>query len=198
MSEAFSLRYGSRPGIIDGAVKQARLVLVTVTSALGRSSLYNRLKLTAPAPPGPPRVLVEYLRLGTTSGYGHFQLSQELFRRLRDVLVQARHPYASGHRYGQGPNWRLRVIRVGLELLGLEPLRLQYHGILREVYALPLARNTQAFLCGRAAAPVLERPSVAEIAQAARQRWLLPRAARCPGYRAMRREMHSWRRSRAL
>ena len=41
----FQERYAGSQGLISGQHKQARLTLVTVTSALGRSSMYNRLKL---------------------------------------------------------------------------------------------------------------------------------------------------------
>ena len=43
----FQERYGGREGLISGKHKQARLTLVTVTSALGRSSVYNRLEAHA-------------------------------------------------------------------------------------------------------------------------------------------------------
>ena len=42
---AFRDRYSCGKGIISQAVKDAHLVLVTTTSALGRSSIYNRLRL---------------------------------------------------------------------------------------------------------------------------------------------------------
>jgi hypothetical protein len=59
VSDTFSARYNRTRGIISGQAKAARLVLVTVTSALGRSSLYNRLRLTVPDPDiGAPGTLV--------------------------------------------------------------------------------------------------------------------------------------------
>lgn len=197
VSDAFSARYGRSAGIISGIPKNPRLALVTVTSALGRSSLYNRLRLY---PNGSPRrsvelplganetdrALVEYVRIGVTSGYGHFQLSDELFCRLRDLLTQAGHPYASGHQFGQGPNWRFRVIRVGLKMLGLDE-ELIRHGISREIYALPLAENWQSFLRGREPIPLIRRPPADEIAKAALTKWIIPRAKRRPEFRRFRR-----------
>ena len=41
----FRERYGDAAGVISGEKKDAHLVLVTFTSALGRSSIYNRVKL---------------------------------------------------------------------------------------------------------------------------------------------------------
>ena len=48
VADLFDQRYGDLPGTISRRRKAARLVLVTVTSALGRSSIYNRLKLRGP------------------------------------------------------------------------------------------------------------------------------------------------------
>jgi hypothetical protein len=182
VGEAFAAKYGGTTGIISGEAKRARLVLVTVTSALGRSSIYNRLVLhDAPHDPR-TKVLVRLERIGSTSGFGHFQLSTELFLRLRSHLGQHDHPYVSSNRYGQGPNWRMRVLRVGLEALELDAGVLQ-HGIERDVFAMPLAANAREYLRGEAAEPLLDRPALATIAAAARERWIVPRAARVSDYR---------------
>jgi hypothetical protein len=184
----FAARYGETTGIISKEHKSAQLALITVTSALGRSSLYNRLRLTAPPENGEaPRILANLQRLGTTEGYGHFQLSDELFGRVRSLLAREEHPYASAHQFGQGPNWRFRVVRVGLKRLGLDPEILN-HGIAREVYAMPLVGNPQEYFCGRDAAAHLVLPSVPDIAAAARQRWIVPRAERRPEFAAFRKD----------
>ena len=47
VSEIFEERYGDKRGTISGTQKNARLAMITVTSALGKSSMYNRLKLFA-------------------------------------------------------------------------------------------------------------------------------------------------------
>ncbi len=95
--DAFATKYNHRSGIISQQCKHAQLLLITVTSALGRSSLYNRLKL-----PG----TVEFVRIGQTTGWGHFHIPQPLFLLMRELLRREGHPYASGHGFGQGPNWR--------------------------------------------------------------------------------------------
>ena len=91
--DAFAAKYSHRSGIISGQYKHAQLVLLTVTSALGRSSLYNRLKL-----PG----TMEFQRIGQTTGWGHFHIPQPLFLLMRELLRREGHAYASGHRFGQG------------------------------------------------------------------------------------------------
>lgn len=169
VSATFSARYSDYTGIISGEKKAAHLALVTVTSALGRSSLYNRLKRTTQN--GEQRTtLVELLRIGSTRGYGHFQLSDDLFERLRQLLVREEHAYANGHRFGQGPNWRMRVARVGLARLGLDAEQVR-HGIPRGGCAMPLATNSREFLCGRTTTLDAELPTAKAIATAALERW---------------------------
>ena len=129
----FQERYGEREGLISGKHKQARLTLVTVTSALGRSSMYNRLRLMPNAESKTDKPVVELRRLGATTGYGHFQITDDLFSRLRSVLQEDGHKYADGHQFGDGPNWRIRVARIGLQTLGLNPDEVLKHGIRREV-----------------------------------------------------------------
>ena len=177
VSDAFDRRYGRSVGIISGQAKQARLALVSVTSALGRSSLYNRLHL-----PG----LVDFTRVGVTEGWGHFHVPDRVFADMRQLLTLEGHPYASGHQYGTGPNWRIRVIRAGLIRVGLDPGLLR-HGIGREVYVVPLASNWRAYLRCEDNAAAIDRPPASAITAAAKARWIEPRAQRDPRFREWRR-----------
>ena len=182
VSQAFSQKYGNATGIISGQNKAARLMLVTVTSALGRSSLYNRLKLKDVN----GNSLVELLQIGETRGYGHFQLSSDLFERIRQLLVDENHPYANGHQFGQGPNWRFRVLRVGLKRLGLDE-ELIRHGIHREVFAMPMVSDFKDFLCGRTREANLNRPTIDTISTIALNRWVIPRSLRYTQYQQFQR-----------
>lgn len=118
VSEDFRQKYGSTEGIISGTKKHARLTMVTVTSALGRSSIYNRLHLKG----SNSETMVKLQSVGMTDGYGHFHLSDQLFNRMRHLLMKEGHEYATKHKFGDGPNWRMRTIRVALQSLGLSPL----------------------------------------------------------------------------
>jgi hypothetical protein len=182
VNQLFSKRYGNSTGIISQKKKSPQLALVTVTSALGRSSLYNRIKLIQD-----DHTLVQYQHIGETRGFGHFQISNELFEKIRFLLSLENHPYASGNRFGQGPNWRLRVTRVGLSRLGLDD-NLVHHGINRQVYALPLATDFKDFLCGRTSMATINCPSASEISEAAIDRWVLPRASRNTEFSSFKRE----------
>ena len=188
VGEIFEDRYGDRKGTISGTQKNARLALVTVTSALGMSSIYNRLKLFANngKQVGNPPV-VELRKIGATAGYGHFQISGELFSKLRELLREADHPYVDGHHFGNGPNWRLRLLRAGLELLELDADHTLKHGIQREVYVMPIATNAKEYLAGIDSEGAFAQRSVEEISNLAIVRWVAPRSERDPSYQKFQR-----------
>jgi hypothetical protein len=177
--DAFARKYSGVRGLISGEVKPAALVMVTTSSALGRSSVYNRLRLAR---------YRCFRSVGYTSGWGHFHVPNRLFKIMRAYLRTQGHPYADNHRYGDGPNWRLRAARECLRLLGLNTDWLR-HGIGREVFVCELAKNAQSFLAGRSKKPRYDGlPTVIEVAAAARSRWIEARAARRPEFGAWRRE----------
>jgi hypothetical protein len=171
--QAFTQKYGDTRGEISREFKHAQLVLITVTSALGRSSLYNRLRI-----PG----VVAFERVGMTEGWGHFQIPNVLFLKMRQLLRLRNHRYWWQHRFGMGPNWRMRVIRAALEDVGLASDLLQ-HGIRREIFAAPLGADWREFLRGKAKTCIVKRPSAEEIGSSAVRRWLIPRSLRRPDFR---------------
>lgn len=183
VSEDFRQKYGSTEGIISKTEKHARLTLVTVTSALGKSSIYNRLHLKS----SDGETMIRLQSIGMTDGYGHFHLSDLLFARMRYLLLREGHEYATKHKFGDGPNWRMRTIRVALLALGLSP-NLIRHGISREVFAMPLVDNYKNVLLKGRNIYGSRRPTVDEISAAALERWVLPRAASRPEYREIGRE----------
>ena len=132
----FAAAYGDTTGIISGKDKKARLLAVTTSSSMGRSSVYNRLKLDG----------TQYLEsIGYTGGWGHFHIPDRLFAELRDYLRDNDHTYPDQHRYGQGPNWRLRTTRAALSALGFKEDMLR-HGVKREVFIARLAKNATSLL----------------------------------------------------
>ena len=140
---------------------------MTTSSSLGRSSVYNRLKLGSQA----------YLKaIGFTQGWGHFHVPNSLFVELRDYLRKRKHGYEDGHKFGEGPNWRLRTIRAAFDALGVNADWLR-HGIGREVYMCEVATNPGKVLRGESAKAVYRGlKTVSEVGELARQRWLVPRA----------------------
>lgn len=171
----FTKVYGGTTGIISGKEKKARLLAVTTSSSLGRSSVYNRLKLDG----------IEYFKpIGYTGGWGHFHIPHGLFADLREYLRTIDHSYADHHRFGHGPNWRMRTTRAAFAALGLKEDMLK-HGIQREVFLCELASNAAALLRGGKARPKLSSLlSARDVAALAVQRWMLPRSERRPEYLA--------------
>lgn len=169
----FTREYGNTEGIISRKQKKARLLAITTSSSMGRSSVYNRLKLGD----------VQYLRsIGYTGGWGHFHIPDRLFTELRDYLRHIGHDYADQHRFGQGPNWRLRSTRAALDALGFKGDMLR-HGIEREVFICTLAENAISMLRkGKGRANLSTLLHVDEIAELVSERWIIPRAQRRPEY----------------
>lgn len=175
----FLAAYGAREGVISGKVNQARLAAITTTSSMGRSSIYNRIKLDGKY----------YLKpIGYSSGYGHFHIPDRLFLELRDYLRTKDHRYADGHEFGKGPNWKMRATRAALDMIG-ERSNLMMHGVKREVFICEMASNTVAFLKGEVAElDLYDLKMVEEVGALACRRWLIPRAARETGYRQWTRQ----------
>ena len=171
-------RYGKGRSIILEREFDGRLALVTATSALGRSSIYNRLRRNG---------VDVFQAVGFTEGYGHFHLANGTFEKLRQYLRACEDPEIERYRFGSGPNYRMRVARKALEHLGLPPELLR-HGVKRAVYVAPLAQNTAAFLRGEAVRLRWYDRPLSDIVDYWRERWLLPRASRDSSYRTFRSE----------
>lgn len=175
--DAFSGRYRHTRGIISRRHKEASLAMVTTSSSLGRSAVYDRLTLSG----------TRYFEpVGFTSGWGHFHVPNKLFEEMRRYLQLRHHPYAAGHAFGQGSNWRLRASRAALELIGMDPDLLN-HGVRREVFLCRLASNADRLLRGEVSRPLFKGLlSVSEVSQLGVDRWVVNRAA-------TRREFLNWK-----
>lgn len=169
IKDAFKNRYNGAVGVISKENKNASLVACTTSSALGRSSIYNRLKLQGK---------YSFKSIGFTSGWGHFHIPNDLFEELREYLASVNHPYVANHKFGDGPNWRLRTVRAALGRLGMDGDILK-HGINREVFLCELATNAIQILNGQEKEPRYDDLlSVTEVSELAKERWLIPRAHR--------------------
>ena len=172
------------------------LALITVTSSFGRSSLYNRVHLPQFDIEDPTQLDIKkkdrnYLwqlklhKLGATKGFGHFQLSDEIFEQIKSLLILEggkSREIAEKNKYGSGANWKIRVIQEGLKVLNL-PSSITNHSLFREVFALPLADNFREYLNGRSNNLIVRNQSIQEITAAAKERWMLPRAQKLEGYK---------------
>jgi Domain of unknown function (DUF4338) len=114
-----------------------RLACIFTTSLYGKSSQYNRIKYD-------DKFL--YVPIGRTKGYGTLHLTNETFNAMRDLLESR--DISVTNRFGDGPIWRMRVIRTAADILGFDADFLLKHSFQRNIYAVPLAHNSVEFLKG--------------------------------------------------
>lgn len=175
-------KYSGTTTEIRKAQKDPTPVLITTSSALGRSSVYNRVTYHG-------RLMLH--SVGFTRGFGHFQFSDDLFGDLvtfvrREVLPTPVTKVGSS-KYGSGPNWRFRVIRTALKALDIDENHLQ-HNVRREMFLAPVADGWREYLCGERDDFVPYDMPAAAIGDYYRERWAIGRAERKPGYRFWTRE----------
>ena len=171
--EAFAQKYGGRTAVISGERQDGQLALITTISALGRSSLYRRVKF---------RDLLLYHPLGFTRGSGEFHFANGLYDVMARFVAENCRPTAKHARWGKGFRNRREVIHKCLKELGIS-VELGYHGVRREVFGIPLAANALAFLRGEEEHLKPYDHPADELFAFFRERWLLPRAARDHRYR---------------
>jgi hypothetical protein len=177
ISKIFEKKYKDSTGIISGILKKPRLAAITTTSVLGKSSVYNRLKLDGDC----------ILRnVGYTSGFGHFQFSIEIFEKLKLLVAAVDDDNKASFDFGNGPNWKIRVIREGLRLLELDQKHVK-HGIKRGVYYCSHYKNAEAYLNGTASRLLLKTTKkTKDLSDMALKRWVVPRSQRDQSFKSFR------------
>lgn len=168
-----STKYSSSKTIIRKENKNPQLVLLTTGSALGKSSIYSRIKF---------QNKLLYQPIGFSEGWGHFHLNNGLFEDMKRYLELMDSKIASANSFGQGPNWKIRAARHCLNKLHL-PGKLLKHGIRREIYGIPLANNFKEYLCEKTEDIVPMNIKFNEITDYWQKRWLFKRADRKPEYK---------------
>ena len=178
--KVFHNKYGGRQSYISGKPLDGRLALLTTTSALGRSSLYNRLNYR-----GQP----VFERKGFTLGSGEFHFGNGFYKDLRKFALENCDATGKHKLWGSGFRNRREVLRKTLPLLGLSQ-KLLYHGVKREIFLAPLAENTKAFLHGDHQRLRYYHRTADDLFEWFRERWLLPRASRDTRYREFEPELY--------
>lgn len=173
--DAFRSKFRDRTSLISDREPDARLALVTTTSALGRSSVYNRLRR--------PDGRLAFEPIGVTAGSGDFHLSGAIYDRLVRFAALS-DPERGTHRHARWPgktfrNRREVVIRA-LGELGLPEREMRTHGIQRQVFAAPTALNSRAYLRGEEFELDDLTLGVDETSAHWLTRWAVPRAERVP------------------
>ena len=182
--EAYRERYHGADSVIASRMqarpvqRPADLVLLSTTSLYGAgSSQYNRLRVhLGRRPDGTARELAYHLA-GKTLGFGTVHIAADTYDAMKDLL--ATHGVTESNRFGAGVNVKMRTVGAALALVGLGGL--QQHQQSRLVYLAPIASNWRRVLLGLDATPEASVATTAEIVEAWRARYLVPRVLRTAG-----------------
>ena len=164
--ESFHSKYVGHRSVIRQRTLAGQLLSITTASALGRSSIYNRLKF------GNRKM---FHSVGFTRGSGEFHFTNGLYSALHEYALQHCDPSAKNTLWGKGFRSRREVLRKTLPKLGFSSDWL-YHGVKRELFVVPLAENANQFLRGEETKPIWYDQPVDELFDFFQERWLLSRA----------------------
>jgi len=141
------------------------LALIVTTSLYGQnSSQYNRMKYG--------KALL-YKPIGVTSGYGSLHISNQTFNAMLQLAIEQK--CNTSNRFGDGPNWRMRIIRAACDVLNLDSDTILKHSFQRGLFAVPLTRNFRVFLKGESEIPLYRKLPLNGLADYWRERWLTKR-----------------------
>lgn len=174
---AFRRKYAGSVARISGRRFDGRLAMVTTMSALGRSSVYNRLTFR-----GAP----VFFSVGVSAGTGEFQFANGLYSLMATYAARHCQPTYRRAEWGTGFRNRREVVRKCLREAGLTAAW-GHHGVSREIFAIPLARNTCEFLQGKHSRLNWFGYHVDDLTEWFKARWMLARATRDSSFRSFRR-----------
>ncbi len=141
-------KYHGKETEMEGNIISSNLVLLTTSSAYGKSSIYNRVKFNE-------NLLC--FSLGYTKGIGTFKYTDEICSLMKQYLKLCGVDVISG--FGNGPNYKFRLINQAIRQINKEvDLKHEYnidycnvllhHEIQREVFLFPLASNLLNYMNG--------------------------------------------------
>jgi hypothetical protein len=176
----FRKKYGGKRTRISNEIFDGRLAAITTASALGKSSVYDRIRI-----PGGS----EFIHAGWSKGSGEFQfyngVYEEIFKLAHNSSLKFKNP-----KWGNGVRNRRTVIKTALRMLGMSP-DLLYHSVKRELFVVPTGVHSFRFLKGETKQIKYYYIKEWEIADYAIGRWVLSRAQRRKEYLDFRKESYS-------
>lgn len=180
----YQAKYADHVSLIASALaaqpvkRPTRLALITTSSlyAVG-SSQYNRLKV--PADEGS----VAYRRIGMTESFGTVHFAQDTVLALSDLArITDSNRRRVNNLFGEGTSPKLRLVRSGIESLGLQPDVFLRHHSPRLLYGAELCSNASDVFLGLSDRPKYVLPDGAAgtelITEYWRERWLRNRLDR--------------------
>ena len=184
----YANKYANTPSIIASSMagrpvrRFPRLVFLGTTGMYKvNPSQYNRLRIEAADVGGKKGKWIRFERLGESEGFGSYHLSQETGQEIEAFLAQSHPGTRVNSIFGEGVNPKLRKLREGVDLLGLDSNVLLNHRSSRVVYGIPIASNFRDVLLGLAETPryILPQARPREITRQIgdfwMRRWMSPR-----------------------
>ncbi len=178
-------RYGDRVSIIASAMagrpihRPAKLALITTSSLYEGygSSQYNRLKIET------AKGSLAYRKIARTESFGTVQFAPDTVHSLNDVArLSDANRREVNNLFGEGTSPKLRLIRAGLEALGLDANSFLRHNARRIVYGASLCVNTADVVLRMSSRPRYVLPpgheGTAAVIRYWRDRWLAGRITR--------------------
>jgi len=141
--------------------KSSDLVGLFTTSLYGKSSQYNRMKYNGE---------LLYNPIGETKGFGTLHLTEETIALMRKLLEKK--GINIGYKFGDGPSWRMRIIRTIGNILNFDSNFLLRHSFKRNIYYIPLAKNSLEFLMGLESKPDYCDYPMNDLVNFWKERWL--------------------------
>ena len=154
----FYNKYKDRISLISGENKKAHLIYVDTLGAFGKSSIYTRL--------------MNWKFIGYTKGQSHLHITANGSWELIKSIVPDEE--FNTYKYGQGPNWKMRMLKKGLRELGFSEDMLSV-GLQRGYYNCSLAENWQEYLLGESNKPIWKYKNKHELINYWKKRWIIPR-----------------------
>lgn len=173
----FYNKYEGTKSLISGKIHSGVLVSITTLSALGKSAIYDRLKL----PSGQ-----RYISTGYSQGWGEFHFNGSNYEQMKNLVLALSGSGRKKIEWGTGFRNKREVVNKALKLLGI-PRGYSKHGVKREQFIIPLAKNYKEVLC-KNSKPDYYDMSVEEISDYMKKRWILPRSCRKPEVRNWKKE----------
>ena len=176
----FKNKYKGKRPRISGRIFDGKLALICTTSAFGKSSVYDSIKIYN----GP-----EMLHAGWSSGSGEFHLFSDFYDQLTD-LVKEDVKHRKNPLWGTGIRNKRVVISAALDKLNL-PRDLLYHNVKRELFLMPLGIYSFEFLRGQTERVGYYGIKQHEIVDYVKNRWMIPRSIRNSSYLGFKRSQYS-------
>lgn len=154
----FYEKYKDSPSIITGINKKPDLVYVDTLAAFGKSAIYNRL--------------MNWNFLDYTKGQSHLHITANgSWELIKNVVPE---DVFSSYKFGNGPNWKMRILKRGLRELNLSAEMLSI-GWQRGYYCCPLAENWQEYLLGDTNKVIWKKFTKKDLLDYWYERWVNPR-----------------------